>query len=84
MIVAIPGAVVDGDETTTAKDDGWAAGPEELMGVITDRYALPQPAIRAAAENATPALTNRARVWPEFMNKSLIQIFPAYPVIVNQ
>jgi hypothetical protein len=68
----MPGVVGEGAETTSASDEGWAAGPEGLIGVITDRYALPQPAIRAAADKAAPAFTNRARVWPEFIKKSLI------------
>jgi hypothetical protein len=78
MIVAIPGKVGDGADTTTASEEGCGVGPVELIGVTTERYALPQPAIRAAAVKAAPACTNRMRVWPEFMYKSLIQFFPAY------
>ena len=55
MIVAIPGVVGDGAETTTAYEDGCAAGPLELTGVTTGRYALPQPATMAAAATTAPA-----------------------------
>jgi hypothetical protein len=84
MMVAMPGNWGEGDEITAAYAVGCAAGPVEVMGVITDRYVLPQPAIRATAVKTAPASTNRTRVWPKFMGKSLIQYFPAYPAIVNQ
>jgi hypothetical protein len=84
MIVAIPGVVSDEDETTTARLLGCAGGPLGLMGVTTGLYWLPQPATRAAAANAAPAFTKRARVWLKFIEKSLIQFFPAYRLIVNQ
>src|ERR1035438_9860724 len=84
MIVAIPGVVSDGDETTTARLLGCAGGPLGLMGVTTGLYWLPQPATRATAAYAAPAFTKRARVWLKFIEKSLIQFFPAYRLIVNQ
>src|ERR1017187_1277614 len=80
MIVAIPGVVSDEDETTTARLLGCAGGPLGLMGVTTGLYWLPQPATRAAAANAAPAFTKRARVWLKFIEKSLIQFFPCLPV----
>jgi hypothetical protein len=84
MMEATPGDVDEGDETTVVNDKGWAAGPLGVTGVTTGRLLLPQPAIKATATSAAPAFTNRARAWPEFMGKSLIQFFPAYLVIVNQ
>jgi hypothetical protein len=83
MMVAIPGVVSDGDETTTARLLGCAGGPLGLMGVTTGLYWLPQPATKATAAYA-PAFTKRARVWLKFIEKSLIQFFPAYRLIVNQ
>jgi hypothetical protein len=84
MTVATPGVVGEGAETTIASELGCAGGPLGLMGVTTGRYWLPQPATRATAANTAPAFTKRTRVWPEFMDESLIQIFPAYRLIVNQ
>src|ERR1700733_5969019 len=84
MTVAIPGAVVDVDETTTARAEGWGAGPVGLMGVTTGRYVLPHPAITTAAAMAVAVSINNTRFPRGFMGKRLIQFFPAYFVIVNQ
>ena len=37
MMVAMPGDVDEGDETTVVNDWGWAAGPLGLTGVTTGR-----------------------------------------------
>jgi hypothetical protein len=83
-MVATPGAVGEEDEITTASDCGCAGGPVGLMGVTTGRYELPHPATRTPANNTAPAFTNRERAWPDSLEKSVIQFFPAYSVIVNQ
>ena len=49
MIVAIPGVVGEGAETTIAYACGCGGGPLVPMGVTTGRYTLPQPATRATA-----------------------------------
>ena len=55
MMVATPGEVGEGDETTTASDVGCGAGPLGLMGVTTGRYPAPQPSTRAAITRARAA-----------------------------
>jgi peptidoglycan/LPS O-acetylase OafA/YrhL len=45
---------------------------------------LPHPETMAATAMATPDSINSARFPRKFMGKRLIQIFPAYLVIVNQ
>jgi len=37
MMVATPGVVTEGAETTTAKELGWGWGPVGVMGVTTGR-----------------------------------------------
>jgi hypothetical protein len=55
MMVATPGVDGDGAETTATYEVGCGDGPLLGMGVTTDRYVLPQPAIRAAAARTEPA-----------------------------
>jgi hypothetical protein len=83
-MVAVPGTVGFVAETTATSENGCAAGPVGLIGVTTGRYVLPQPAIAATAIVAMPAKAHRAQTTPVSLEKSIIQFFPAYSVIVNQ
>jgi hypothetical protein len=55
MIVATPGDVGEGEETTATFELGCDAGPEGLMGVTTGRNPFPQPAAKAATRRTAPA-----------------------------
>jgi hypothetical protein len=45
---------------------------------------LPQPETKATTAQTAPRWTNRARAWPVFIEKTIIQCVPASKVIVNQ
>src|SRR5215472_199953 len=84
-MLATPGEVGEGDETTATSDKGWGGGPLGFMGVTTARYPAPHPAAKASAPSTAPAITNRACAWPERRRLRLIQFRSCLlSLIVNQ